>query len=138
MNYFDYQIIMNREFLKNSWIINVQRSEKSLLSFHLELEIDKRLQISGDELIDDKHNQCNDENHERNRHLGEPNAIAALEIIGQPVDDHTNDDEAEHIAVVVGNIRDDLQIPVATNLIDHVFGRVPSRFVGFGWVEVRT
>ena len=52
----------------------------------LELEIDKRLQVGGDELIDDEDDEGADNSHQRQGHLSEPNAITALEILGEPMD----------------------------------------------------
>ena len=35
-----------------------------------------------------------------------------------------------------GNLRNLVEVPMASHLVDHVFGRVPSGFIGFGGVEV--
>lgn len=66
----------------------------------LELEINKRLQVGGNELIDDKHNQSRHQNHQSEWHTREPNAVTALETVRQPMDDETEDDEREHFPII--------------------------------------
>ena len=44
--------------------------------------------------------------------------------------------ENEYVAVVTDDVGDLLQTPAAAHLVHHVFGGVPSGFVGFGGVEV--
>ena len=102
----------------------------------LELEINERLQVGGDELVDDEHHDDTNQHHHRDRHLGEPNAVAAFEVLGQPVDNHTYHNKNKHVAVVSNDVGDLAPIPMATHLVDHVFGSVPSGFVGHGGVEV--
>ena len=48
----------------------------------LELEIDKRLQVGRDELVDDEDDEGANQHHHRGRHLGKPDAVAPLETIG--------------------------------------------------------
>ena len=100
------------------------------------MEINKRLQIRRDELIDDEDDEDADDDHQRDGHLGEPKAIATLEILGQPMNYQSYHYENEYVAVMADNIGDLLQTPAAAHLVYHVFGGVPSGFVGLGWVEV--
>ncbi len=101
-----------------------------------ELEINERLQVGGDELVDDEHHGDAYQYHHSDGHFGEPNTVAALKVLRQPVNDHTYQDEDEHVAVVPNDVGDLAPIPMATHLVDHVFGSVPSGFVGHGGVEV--
>ena len=60
-----------------------------------ELEVDERLEVGGDELADDEYGEDAGENHQRERHRGEPDAVAALEVLGEPVDDHSDDEDED-------------------------------------------
>lgn len=51
-----------------------------------ELEVDERLEVGGDELADDEDGEGAGEDHQREGHRGEPDAVAALEVLGKPVD----------------------------------------------------
>ena len=104
----------------------------------LELEIDECLQVGGDELVDDEHDGDTDQHHHGQGHLGEPNAITPLELLWQPVNNHSQHDEDEYVAVVIDDVGYLLYAPMAAHLVDHVFSGIPSRFVGFGGVEVGT
>ena len=101
-----------------------------------ELEVNKRLQVGRDELVYHEHDEGADHNHQRQRHLGEPNAITTLEVFRQPVNNQAYQNEDEHILIVDDNGRDLAPIPVAAHLVDHVLGCVPRRFIGFGRVKV--
>ena len=107
-----------------------------LKRYFLKLEIDKRLQISRDELVDDEHDDGANHNHQRNGQLGEPNAIASLEVVGQPMDYQAYHNENEHIAIMEDDAGNHVQIPMAAHLVDHAFGGFPCCFVGYGGVEV--
>ncbi len=100
----------------------------------LKLEINERLQVSRDELVDHEDDDDANQHHQRQRHVGKPKAIAALEVFGQPMDDHAYHDEDEHVAVVHHDVGYLAQVPMATHLVDHVLGGVPGRFVGHGGV----
>ena len=52
------------------------------------------------------------------------------------MDNHTQQNENEYVAVVPNNVGHLLQAPTAAHLVHHVLGGVPSRFVGLGRVEV--
>lgn len=54
----------------------------------------------------------------------------------QPVDNHSQYDESEHIPIVVGNFGNLFQTPMASDLVDHVLGCDPGRFVGQGRVKI--
>ena len=57
---------------------------------NLELEINKRLQISGDELVEYKDRQHYDEADEPDGQQGEVDTVPPLPTLGQPVDDHAH------------------------------------------------
>ena len=102
----------------------------------LKLEIDKRLQVGGDELVNHEDDDDAHQNHHGDGHLGEPETIAPLELLRQPMNHHADHDEDEHIAIVPCNFWNLIYIPMAAHLVDHVFGGVPSGFVGHSRVEV--
>ena len=102
----------------------------------LKLEINEWLQIGSDELIDNEHDEGANHNHQQYGHLGKPNAVTTLEVLWQPVDNQTYCNENEHIAIVVHDLRNPVDVPKASHLVDHVLGGVPCRFIGFGRVEV--
>ena len=100
------------------------------------MEINKRLQIRRDELVNHKHDEDANQDHQRQGHLGEPKAITTLEVLWKPMDYKTYHYENEYVAVVTDDVGDLLQTPAAAHLVYHVLGGVPSGFVGFGRVEV--
>lgn len=102
----------------------------------LELEIDELLQVRRDELIYDEDSDQHVESHQRQRSGGEPNPIPPFEMLRQPVDDHTQNDEREDIAILPNHIRNHSRIPLRTNLIDHILGGHPSLFIRLCGVQI--
>ena len=101
-----------------------------------ELEIDKGLQVGGDELINDEDGEHHGEEHDRQRHGGEPQAVAAFETVGQPVDDHADEEDDEDGCVVGKDVGHLLPVPVAADAFHHLGGGAPGGLVGLGGVEV--
>ena len=52
-----------------------------------ELEVDKRLQVRGDELVEHEDGRHHDETHEPEREHGEVDAVPAFPTVGKPVDE---------------------------------------------------
>ena len=103
-----------------------------------ELEIDEWLQVGGDKLIEHKYHYHSHYSHRPERHLGKPQAVAALEAGRQPMHHHSDDKQQERCPIVGYNLRHLHQIPVRTYLMHHLAGRAPCHFVGLGRVEVGT
>ncbi len=101
-----------------------------------ELEVDERLEISGDELADDEDGEDADEDHQRERHRGEPDAVAALEVLGEPMEDHSDDEYEDNTEVLLDHLRNEGQIPVAADALDHILRRAPRLLVRFRRVQV--
>lgn len=51
-----------------------------------ELEVDEGLEVGGDELVERQGHEDDGQRHEPQRHGGEPEAVAALQALWQPVD----------------------------------------------------
>lgn len=101
-----------------------------------ELEVDERLEVGGDELADDEDGEDADEDHQREWHRGEPDAVAALEVLGEPVDDHTDDEDEDHAEMLLNHLRNEGQIPIAADALDHILCRAPRFLVRFRRVQV--
>ena len=101
-----------------------------------ELEVDEGLQVGSDEL--EEHEDCADDgqHHQPQGYAGEPQAVAALEALGQPVDNHAEDEEQEGGPVVAHDVGHLGQVPVRANLVHHLAGGAPGHLVGLGGVEV--
>ena len=84
---------------------------------------------------DDERGACD---HERNGLGGEGDAVTALDLLGNPVDEHARDKHQDNVDVFPGDCADGIPFPGGTHLLHHVLGRIPGDFVGFGGVEVRT
>ena len=52
-----------------------------------ELEVNKRLQVRGDELVEHEDSHDHDETHEPEREHGEVDAVPAFPTVGEPVDE---------------------------------------------------
>ena len=101
-----------------------------------ELEVDERLEVSGDELADDEDGEDADEGHQREGHRGEPDAVAALEVLGEPMDDHSEDEDEDHTYVLLSHLRDQGQVPVAADALDHILCCAPRFLVRFRRIQV--
>ena len=101
-----------------------------------ELEVDERLEVGGDELADDEDGEDADEGHQREGHRGEPDAVAALEVLGEPMDDHSEDEDEDHTYVLLSHLRDQGQIPVAADALDHILCCAPRFLVRFRRIQV--
>ena len=80
-----------------AWDHDLQASPSVYLGC-LELEVDERLHIGGDELIDDDDGEAYDEHNQPQRHCREHKTVAALPVGWQPVDDHAGDKHRDHPA----------------------------------------
>ena len=87
---------------------------------NLKLKIDKGLYVGGDELAHDEDGEERDDYKQQCRHFCEPQAIAALEVFGQPVDDHSDGEEDEDRRIVAYDLGYLCQVPAAANLVDHL------------------
>ena len=65
-----------------------------------ELEVDKRLQVSGDELVEHEDGRHDDETHQPKREHGEVDAVPAFPTVRKPVDDHAENEHDEDELVV--------------------------------------
>ena len=54
------------------------------------------------------------------------------------MDYHAKDNHQEHVAILPSHVSDLTEIPVTSNLVDHVLGCVPSGFISLGRIEVGT
>ena len=102
------------------------------------MEINKRLQISGDELVEYKDRQHYDEADEPDGQQREIDPVPALPTLGQPVDDHTQAEQREHDPIVGQDVRDGRHVPVPANAVDHRLGGVPGSFIGHCRVQIGT
>lgn len=101
-----------------------------------ELEVDERLEVGGDELADDEDGEGAGEDHQRERHRGEPDAVAALEVLGKPVDEHTDDEDHDDSEMLLDHLRNQGQIPLTTDPLDHILCRAPRFLVCFRRVQI--
>ncbi len=101
-----------------------------------ELEVDERLEVGGDELADDEDGEDAGEDHQWERHRGEPDAVAALEVIGEPMDDHSDDKDQGHTEVLLDHLRDEGHVPVAADALNHILSCAPRLLVRLGRVQI--
>lgn len=101
-----------------------------------ELEVDERLEVGGDELADDEDGEGAGEDHQREGHRGEPDAVAALEVLGKPVDEHTDDEDHDDSEVLLNHLRNQGQIPLTADPLDHILCRAPRFLVCFRRVQI--
>ena len=102
----------------------------------LKLEIDEGLEVGGDELVGHKHCRHSHHGHQPHGHGGEPETVAPFEAVGQPVDDHADNEDDEDRRVVVEDGRDLAPVPLPTDALHHLGGGAPGGLVGLGGVEV--
>ena len=98
----------------------------------LELEVDEGLDVGGDELVDEEDCDDYDDSQHPQGHLCKPKAIASFEALGEPVDDHSDEEGEEYAGLVGDNEWYVGEVPRGTYAVDHVFGCIPCHFVGFG------
>ena len=101
-----------------------------------ELEIDEGLEVGCDELIDDNYSDDHHQQHEGQGEVGKPEAIAAFEAVGEPVDNHSNDEDDEGGGIVLEYVGNMGPVPMAADAFHHLGGGEPGLLVGFGGVEV--
>ena len=101
-----------------------------------ELEVDKRLQVSGDELVEHEDGRNHDEAHQPEREHGEVDAVPAFPTVRKPVDDHAENEHDEDELVVGQDVGDGRDVPLPADAVDHRLGGLPRRLVGSGRVEV--
>lgn len=105
---------------------------------NLELEINERLQIGRDELVEHKDRHHHDEPDEPDGQHCKIDSIPTFPTVGQPMDDHTDDKEREHGPIVEQDIGDGRHIPVSANAVHHRLGGVPCRLVGYRRIQIGT
>ena len=108
------------------------------MPYHSELEVDERLQISRDELVEDEDGRDHDEAHQPEREHGEVDAVPAFPTVGEPVDDHAENEHDEDELVVGQDVGDSRDVPLPTDAVDHRLGGLPRRLVSGGRIEVGT
>ena len=111
---------------------------KKRFSTFLKLEIDKRLQVSGDKLVNHKHGQHHHDAHQPKRHQRKIDAIPALPTLGEPMYDHTEHKQEIDVPIVLEYVGDDGHIPLPADAGNHILGRVPGGLIGHSGIEVRT
>lgn len=102
----------------------------------LELEVDERLHVGGDELVGEQYGCSGGEDDQRQRHSREPQTVTALEAVGQPMDDHAYNEQQHDVLILLYERQDDTIIPRATDLVHHLLGSLPGFAVGGSGVEV--
>ncbi len=103
----------------------------------LELEVNEWAAICTHELVnyeDDERRYCN---HRRNRERCKRDAVAGLELLRNPVDEHACDKHEDDVDVFHRDGVNCVPAPCGTHLVHHVLCRVPCDFVCFCRVEVR-
>ena len=100
----------------------------------LELEVDEWAAVCAHELVDHEDDERGRYNHEGDWLRGEHDAVAALDFLGNPVDEHACDEHEDDVDVFPGDGAQGAPFPGAAHLLDHVLGGVPGDFVGFGGV----
>ena len=86
-------------------------------------------------MVDKKDAKHDSDGHKPQRHHSKREAVAAFEALGQPVDDHTYEEDDEY-ASIVGQDVGDIALPRAADAGHHILGGVPGHLVGFGRVEI--
>ena len=101
-----------------------------------ELEIDEGLEAGGDELVEEEDRQDADEGHEGQGKHCEAQAVAAFETGREPVDKHSEGHEQKDLPIGGADVRDDREIPLASDLGYHIPGGGPGLLVGLSRVQV--
>ena len=120
-----------------AWDRGLQASPSTYLGC-LELEVDERLEVGSDELIEDEDGGHDDQDHEPERYAGEPEAVAALEADREPMDNHAEGEKKEGSPIVTHDVGHLGEVPLRANLVHHLAGGAPSHLVGLGGVEIGT
>lgn len=103
----------------------------------LELEINEWLHLRRDELISHKDRSQDCQIDDGERQLGKANAISPLGASGQPMDDHSQQEQEEYPSV--GNaLLPDAPLPSRSDGIDHTGGDSPRGFIGHCRIQVGT
>lgn len=105
---------------------------------NLELEINERLQVGGDELVEHEDRHHHDEADEPDGQQREIDPVPALPALRQPVDDHAQPEQREHDPIISQNVGDGRHVPVPANAVDHRLGGVPGGFIGHCRVQIGT
>ena len=92
----------------------------------LELEIDECLQVGGDELIYKKYGCHRYQKHNRKREQGEADAVPALPLYGQQMDNQAYCHKCKYFPVIDADIRYQVHLPSRSYLIDHIARAGPS------------
>lgn len=111
------------------------RGEQSA-SGRSELKVDEGLEVGRDELIDHEDGGHDSQDHEPEGRAGEPEAVAALEAGGEPMDGHAEGEEEEGCPIVAHDVGHLGEVPMGANLVHHLGGGAPGHLVGLGGVEV--
>ena len=92
----------------------------------LELEINECLQVGGDELIYKKYGCYRYQEHYREREQGEADAVPALPLYGQQMDNQAYCHKCKYFPVIDADIRYQVHLPSRSYLIDHIARAGPS------------
>lgn len=103
----------------------------------LELEVNERAAVCAHELVNHEDDERRYSNHRRNRERCERDAVAGLELLRNPVDEHACNKHEDNVDVFHCDGVNCIPAPCGTHLVHHVLCRVPCDFVCFGRVEVR-
>jgi len=105
---------------------------------NLELEINERLQVGGDKLVEHEDRHYHEEADEPDGQQGEVDTVPPLPTLRQPMDDHAHHKQGEHNPIVGQNVGDGRHIPMTADAVHHRLGRVPGGLVGHRWIQVGT
>ena len=86
----------------------------------LELEIDECLQVGGDELVHEKYGCYRYQEHYREREQGEADAVPALPLYGQQMDNQAYCHKCKYFPIIDADIRYQVHLPARSYLIDHI------------------
>ena len=80
-------------------------------------------------MIDDDDGEADDDDHQPQRHGGEPKAVTAFEVRRDPMNEHAGNEHRDYPSVLPEEIRDDGIGPRAADLVHHIFCRRPGYFI---------
>ena len=103
----------------------------------LELEVDERLEVGGDELADHEDGEDAGEDHQRQRHAREPDAVAALETLRQPMYQHSGGEHQQNPDMLLHHLRNERQVPLPSYALHHILRRVPRLLIGLSRIQIR-
>ena len=118
------------------WPRVLERTVYLLKQQSLELEVDEALEVGRDELADYKDGYGASQNHQSQRHFGKPDAITPLEIIGQPMDQHSDDENDYYAPMLPSHLWHQRPVPGTSNLVNHILRRIPSLLIRLGRIQV--